>query len=103
MRICQCVCLCVCDLWCRPTAAASIAAAARVAGGELMRKRLMRITHEVCTLSTSLPLSWESSVLLAVDKERMDVLRYAGLGGIDRVGWGDVQGVKALWQEARVA
>ena len=44
-------------------------------GGEHMRKRLRRITEEICTLSTSLPASWESSILVAVDDERMDMLR----------------------------
>lgn len=40
-----------------------------------MRRRLRRITEELGSLSTSLPLSGDSSVLLAVDAERMDVLR----------------------------
>eukprot|EP00798_Chlamydomonas_sp_ICE-L_P026983 gene26984-8998_t len=48
---------------------------AAAAGGDLMRRRLKRITEEISTLSTSLPLSWESSVFVAVDEERMDVLR----------------------------
>jgi ubiquitin-protein ligase len=40
-----------------------------------MRKRLRRITEELGALSTSLPLSSDSSILLAVDAQRMDVLR----------------------------
>lgn len=44
-------------------------------GGEVMKKRLRRITHEVSTLSTSLPLSWDSSIFLAMDHNHMDVLR----------------------------
>lgn len=43
----------------------------------MVRKRLRRITEEISTLSTSLPLSWESSICVAVDTERMDVLRCA--------------------------
>lgn len=43
--------------------------------GEVMRKRLRWITQELGTLSTSLPLAEDSSVLLAVDEEHMDVLR----------------------------
>ncbi|GAX74518.1 hypothetical protein CEUSTIGMA_g1967.t1 [Chlamydomonas eustigma] len=50
-------------------------AARKGSGGELMRKRLKRITEELSTLSTSLPISWESTILVAVDEERMDVLR----------------------------
>ncbi len=44
-----------------------------------MRKRLRRITEEMGTLSTSLPLSFDSSILLAVDEQRLDVLRAAFL------------------------
>lgn len=40
-----------------------------------MRKRLRRITEELGSLSTSLPLSSESSILVACDSDRMDVLR----------------------------
>jgi hypothetical protein len=43
--------------------------------GEVMRKRLRRITEELGALSTSLPLSSDSSILLAVNAQRMDVLR----------------------------
>jgi baculoviral IAP repeat-containing protein 6 len=45
------------------------------AGGEVMRRRLKRITEELGALSTSLPLSWDSSILLAVHADRLDVLR----------------------------
>ncbi|EFN59641.1 hypothetical protein CHLNCDRAFT_14051, partial [Chlorella variabilis] len=37
--------------------------------------RLRRITKEVATLAGQLPLTWESSVLAAMDDDRMDVLR----------------------------
>jgi ubiquitin-protein ligase len=40
-----------------------------------MRRRLRRITEELGALSTSLPLGADSSILLAVDAQRMDVLR----------------------------
>ena len=50
-------------------------AAAAAGGGELMRRRLRRITEELATLATSLPVTWDSSILLAVDEERVDVLR----------------------------
>lgn len=44
-------------------------------GGESMKRRLRRITHEVSTLSTSLPVSWDSSIFLAMDTEHIDILR----------------------------
>jgi ubiquitin-protein ligase len=47
----------------------------RGGGGEVMRKRLRRITEEVSTLSTSLPAAFDSSICLAVDTGRMDLLR----------------------------
>jgi ubiquitin-protein ligase len=40
-----------------------------------MRRRLKRITEELGALSTSLPLSLDSTILLAVHEERLDVLR----------------------------
>jgi baculoviral IAP repeat-containing protein 6 len=40
-----------------------------------MRKRNKRITSEVATLATSLPIAWDSAVLLAVDASRLDLLR----------------------------
>jgi hypothetical protein len=49
--------------------------AQRAAGGEVMRRRLKRITEELGALSTSLPLGWDSSILLAVHADRLDVLR----------------------------
>lgn len=49
--------------------------AQKAAGGEVMRKRLKRITDELGVLSTSLPLSYDSSILLAVHADRLDVLR----------------------------
>eukprot|EP00775_Hariotina_reticulata_P008949 gene8949-9125_t len=51
------------------------ALAAKAAGGERMRVRLRRITEELAALSTGLPLAADSSVLLAVDHQRLDVLR----------------------------
>lgn len=39
--------------------------------------RLRTIMKEVSTLPGQLPLAWESSILVAVDEERMDVLRCA--------------------------
>ena len=43
--------------------------------GEAMRQRLRRITSEVGTLARSLPLEHGTGVLLAVDEQRLDVLR----------------------------
>lgn len=37
--------------------------------------RLRRLTKEISTLSTQLPVAWESSILVAVDNHRMDALR----------------------------
>ena len=47
-------------------------------GGQLMLRRLKRITEEISTMSTSLPASWDSCIFVAVDDERMDVLRWGG-------------------------
>ncbi|KAK9817557.1 hypothetical protein WJX74_005685 [Apatococcus lobatus] len=44
-------------------------------GGEIMKKRLRRLTQEMSTLSTSLPLSLCSSVLIAQDESRLDVYK----------------------------
>ena len=46
-----------------------------------MLRRLKRITEEISTMSTSLPASWDSCIFVAVDDERMDVLRWGGRGG----------------------
>ena len=43
--------------------------------------RLRRITKEIATLPGQLPLAWESGVLLAMDEDRMDVLR-ASIGWV---------------------
>lgn len=51
------------------------ASAKQEAGGEVMRRRLKRVTEELGSLSTSLPLTWDSSILLAVHADRLDVLR----------------------------
>lgn len=51
------------------------ASAKQAAGGEVMRRRLKRVTEELGSLSTSLPLTWDSSILLAVHADRLDVLR----------------------------
>ena len=45
------------------------------AGGEAMRKWLRRVSGEHATLSGSLPVAWTSSVLLAADASRLDVIR----------------------------
>ena len=47
----------------------------KTAGGELMRKHLKAVAQEVSMLSTSLPLTFESSIFLAVDECNMDLLR----------------------------
>lgn len=47
----------------------------QASGGEVMRRRLKRVTEELGSLSTSLPLAWDSSILLAVHADRLDVLR----------------------------
>ena len=46
-----------------------------------MLRRLKRITEEISTMSTSLPASWDSCIFVAVDDERMDVLRWERRGG----------------------
>ena len=40
-----------------------------------MKKRLRRLTQEMSTLSTSLPLSLCSSILIAHDENRLDVYK----------------------------
>ena len=45
------------------------------ASGEAMRQRLRRIGGEMSSLATGLPLEWDSGVFLAVDEQRMDVIR----------------------------
>lgn len=45
------------------------------AGGDIMRRRLRRITGEVSALATGLPLDWEAAAFVAVDESRVDVLR----------------------------
>ena len=45
-------------------------------GGEVMRKWLRRVSAEHASLSASLPPAWTSSVFLAADPSRLDVLRY---------------------------
>lgn len=48
-----------------------------------MRQRLRRITNELGTLSTSLPLEHCTGILLAVDDERLDVMRAVLLPATD--------------------
>lgn len=48
-----------------------------------MRQRLRRITSEIGTLATSLPLEHGTGILLAVDEERLDVLRAVLLPAAD--------------------
>ncbi len=47
------------------------------AGGEVMRKWLRRVSGEHASLSGSLPLTWTSSIFLAADPSRLDLLRSA--------------------------
>jgi hypothetical protein len=49
------------------------------AGGEVMRKWLRRVSGEHASLSGSLPLAWTSSIFLAADPSRLDLLRSAHL------------------------
>lgn len=44
-------------------------------GGEVMRKWLRRVSGEHGSLSGSLPLAWTSSVFVAADPSRLDILR----------------------------
>eukprot|EP00899_Mesostigma_viride_P009709 jgi/Mesvir1/1873/Mv22908-RA.1 len=44
-------------------------------GGQHTRNRQLHITKEISSLSTSLPLAYESSVHVRMDDDRMDVLR----------------------------
>ncbi|KXZ45434.1 hypothetical protein GPECTOR_54g174 [Gonium pectorale] len=44
-------------------------------GGEQMRQRLRRITGEISGLASGLPLDWEAAAFVAVDENRVDVLR----------------------------
>lgn len=48
-----------------------------IAGGEVMRKWLRRVSGEHASLSGSLPLAWTSSIFLAADSSRLDLLRSA--------------------------
>ncbi len=43
--------------------------------GEQMRRRLKHISEELAMLASSLPLTLDSAILVAVDEERVDVLR----------------------------
>ena len=47
------------------------------AGGEVMRRWLRRVSGEHASLSGSLPLAWTSSIFLAADPSRLDLLRSA--------------------------
>lgn len=44
------------------------------------QKRMLHMAKEVSSLSTNLPLEWESSIHLCVDQHRMDVLRALVIG-----------------------
>ena len=44
-------------------------------GGEVMRKWLRRVSAEHASLSASLPLAWTSSIFVAADPTRLDLLR----------------------------
>lgn len=45
------------------------------AGGHGGRERSIRISREVSSLATSLPVQPESSIFLRVDEDRFDVMR----------------------------
>ena len=47
-------------------------------GGELARKWLRRVSGEHASLSGNLPLAWNSSIFVAADPSRLDILRSAG-------------------------
>ncbi|KAJ7530993.1 hypothetical protein O6H91_14G027500 [Diphasiastrum complanatum] len=49
-------------------------------GGVHNHKRTLHISKEIASLSTTLPLEWESSIHLCVDEERMDVLKALIIG-----------------------
>ncbi|KAK9804781.1 hypothetical protein WJX72_005025 [[Myrmecia] bisecta] len=49
-------------------------------GGQQMKTRLRRLVEEHSSLSTSLPLAWGSSIFLAADDTRLDVLRALIIG-----------------------
>lgn len=44
------------------------------------QKRMLRMAKEISSLSTTLPLEWESSIHLYVDQNRLDVLRAVIIG-----------------------
>ncbi len=44
--------------------------------------RLRRVTKEIATLPGQLPLAWESGILVAMDEDRMDVLRVRSAASI---------------------
>ena len=71
--------LAVFPCWARPPHIVPCRVCVVPAGG--VSDRLRRITKEVATLAGQLPLTWESSVLAAMDDDRMDVLRWGGWGG----------------------
>ncbi|KAL0040998.1 hypothetical protein WJX77_001679 [Trebouxia sp. C0004] len=59
------------------------AIASKSAGGEVMRKWLRRVSGEHASLSGSLPLAWTSSIFLAADPSRLDLLRALIIGAAD--------------------
>ncbi|KAL0043350.1 hypothetical protein WJX79_002441 [Trebouxia sp. C0005] len=59
------------------------AIASQSAGGEVMRKWLRRVSGEHASLSGSLPLAWTSSIFLAADSSRLDLLRALIIGPAD--------------------
>ncbi|DBB18625.1 TPA: Baculoviral IAP repeat-containing protein 6 [Trebouxia sp. C0006] len=59
------------------------AIASKSAGGEVMRKWLRRVSGEHASLSGSLPLTWTSSIFLAADPSRLDLLRALIIGPAD--------------------
>ena len=48
-----------------------------------MSDRLRRVTREVASLPGQLPVGWDSSVLVALDEDRLDVLRWGAYESFD--------------------
>ncbi|KAL3146802.1 hypothetical protein ABBQ38_014781 [Trebouxia sp. C0009 RCD-2024] len=59
------------------------ALASKSGGGEVMRKWLRRVSGEHASLSGSLPLAWTSSIFVAADPSRLDILRALIIGPAD--------------------
>eukprot|EP01102_Stenamoeba_stenopodia_P020834 TRINITY_DN8260_c0_g2_i1.p1 TRINITY_DN8260_c0_g2~~TRINITY_DN8260_c0_g2_i1.p1 ORF type:complete len:474 (+),score=121.55 TRINITY_DN8260_c0_g2_i1:398-1819(+) len=53
-----------------------------VSSPELLKTKMKRLIQEMTTLSTSLPLFWESSIFVRVDSERPDVMQALIIGPV---------------------